>query len=100
MGVMGVCMTVAHLPVHVLRGPVRQGGRAVVPAGAPPSTPPSPPFQPTPAPHQSVNTRQCVVDVEGVTRCVGLPPGLSPNDPLVKARLAGGTCSGRGHGLN
>ena len=31
--------------------------------------------------------RQCVVDAEGVTRCVGIPPGTSLNDPLVKARL-------------
>jgi len=31
--------------------------------------------------------RQCVVDAEGVTRCVGIPPGTSLDDPHVKARL-------------
>ena len=60
---------------------------AMPPPPIPPSPPPPPPSAPPPAPHQSVNERQCVVDVEGVTRCVGLPPGLSLNDPLVKARL-------------
>ena len=59
------------------------------PSPPPPSPPPSPP-RPSPpplVPHQSVSERQCVVDAKGVTRCVGIPPGTSLNDPLVKARL-------------
>ena len=59
------------------------------PSPPPPSPPPSPPPPPPPpsAPHQPMIERQCVVDAEGVTRCVGIPPGTSLNDPLVKARL-------------
>lgn len=59
------------------------------PSPPPPSPPPSPPPPPPPpsVPHQPMNERQCVVDAEGVTRCVGLPPGLSLIDPRVKARL-------------
>ena len=57
------------------------------PKPSPPPPSPPPPSQPPSVPHQAVNERQCVVDAKGVTRCVGLPPGLSLNDPLVKARL-------------
>ena len=35
---------------------------------------------------EQATQRQCVVDAEGVTRCVGRD-GTSLNDPLVKARL-------------
>ena len=59
------------------------------PSPPPPSPPPSPPPPPPPpsVPHQPMNERQCVVDAEGVTRCVGIPPGTSLEDPQVKARL-------------
>ena len=57
------------------------------PKPSPPPPSPPPPSQPPSVPHQAVNERQCVVDAKGVTRCVGLPPGLSLNDPRVKARL-------------
>merc|ERR1719272_811150 len=60
----------------------------------PPSQPPvplapAPPggSSPPPVAHQRVGERQCVVDVKGVTHCIGLPPGSSLNDPRVKARL-------------
>ena len=61
------------------------------PSPPPPSPPPSPPPPPPPpsAPHQPMIERQCVVDAEGVTRCVGIPPGTSLDDPHVKARLKG-----------
>ena len=48
---------------------------------------PSPPPSLPPVAHQRVGERQCVVDVKGVTHCIGLPPGSSLNDPRVKARL-------------
>merc|ERR1719272_2216645 len=71
----------------------------------PPSVPPQPPrapysprppdeiFRRAPSPssppvaHQPVGERQCVVDVKGVTHCVGLPPDRSLDDARVKARL-------------
>merc|ERR1719272_2357060 len=73
-------------------------------APAPPggfSPPPPAPYSPrppdifgrTPSPssppvaHRPVGERQCVVDVKGVTHCVGLPPGRSLDDARVKARL-------------
>eukprot|EP00964_Phaeocystis_antarctica_P113445 scaffold77475_cov72-Phaeocystis_antarctica.AAC.3 len=51
-----------------------------------PSPPPPSPSSP-PIAHQPVGERQCVVDVKGVTHCVGLPPGRSLDDARVKARL-------------
>ena len=48
---------------------------------------PSPPPSLPPVAHQRVGERQCVVDVKGVTHCVGLPPGRSLDDARVKARL-------------
>ena len=51
-----------------------------------PSPPPPSPSSP-PVAHQPVGERQCVVDVKGVTHCVGLPPDRSLDDARVKARL-------------
>ena len=46
-----------------------------------PSPPPPSPSSP-PIAHQPVGERQCVVDVKGVTHCVGLPPPAARSTTL------------------